>query len=275
MTLSSVVRMLRLRWRTFVIVVVVCAIVGFVVALIVPNRYLSSVQLLVTAKGSSTAQSYQNMEIETARATSYLALLRSEVVDQRVVDDVDLPYSAQTLSDRINAAIVPKTTIIDVQVAGDTADQARAAADSLAKQFVAYTKAIEEPTGSDDQRVQTTIVGTATDPVRERPGAWVFGLLGALIGVVLGVAAAWIRSRTDPIVRVDEDAASATERFAGSRSSRCRLAPDGATRTSALCTRSWPLSVPRASVWHTIVVAEDADPTALAVAFAERCDRTR
>lgn len=210
MTLPEFLDAIRLRWKIFLTAFLGCVGLGVILGLVQPTGYVSTVRLLVSAQGTTTATSYENLQVESGRADTYVALLTSEVVAQRVVDDLGLAKSARELSTGVNATIVPQTTVIDVEVTGDSPEQARLLADTLAREFVEYSAALETPTGSDDQRVRTTVVSSASPPIRQMPTPVNFGLLGAFAGLVAGATAVWVRSRTDPLVRIPSDAAAAS-----------------------------------------------------------------
>ena len=210
MTLRDFAGELRRRWKLFATIVVVCALAAVLLALLVPNRYTSSIRLLVTSTGSTTSSAYESLQLEAARTRSYVTLVASDVVAQRVVDDLGLSESAHDVASGVNGVISADTNIIDVTVTGDSPEQATAIADSLGRQFVQYSAAVETPVGSDDKKVVVRTLGPATPATTERPGPLVFGVLGGLIGVVIGAAAVWIRSRTDRVVRRRRDAEAAT-----------------------------------------------------------------
>ncbi|WP_072749494.1 polysaccharide biosynthesis tyrosine autokinase [Rhodococcus maanshanensis] len=207
---SEFLAAIRLRWRLFLTVVVACVAIGVGCALVAPAGYVSTVQLLVAIDGSTTSSAYQNDEVVSGRVNSYVALLTSEAVTQRVVDDLGLTTSARDLAGDVNATIVPpRTAVIDVAVTGESPDQARLLADTLAREFITYTDALESPTGADDQKVHTSVVTSASVPQAGLPRPLTFGALGALVGLVLGSVAVWLRARTDPVIRTPERAAAA------------------------------------------------------------------
>ncbi|MFC7448792.1 Wzz/FepE/Etk N-terminal domain-containing protein [Rhodococcus daqingensis] len=208
---SEFLSAVRRRWRLFVAVVVACAAIGVGCALVVPAGYVSTVQLLVAIDGTTTASAYENDQVVSGRVNSYVALLTSEAVAQRVVDELGLTTSARELAGDVNATIVPpRTAVIDVAVTGESPDQARLLADTVAREFITYTDALESPTGTDDQKIRTSIVTTASVPRAGLPRPLTFGVLGALVGLVLGSVAVWLRSSTDPVIRTSERAAAAT-----------------------------------------------------------------
>jgi capsular polysaccharide biosynthesis protein len=187
--------MIRRYWKTFTAVFLLVAAAGGAWLVLSPLQYVSTAQLMVTLNGTSTANAYQNDAVVGNRVKSYVALLTSDVVTQRVVDKLDLQMSPAQLAGKISAVQVPpNTAIIDIAVADPSAERARQIAGTVAEEFVAYTKALESPTGADAQKIQTTVVNQASEP-RSRLGERI--TIGGLIGVLAllaGAMAVWIRA---------------------------------------------------------------------------------
>ena len=176
--------------------------------LLTPAKFVSTTQLMVSISGSTTAAAYQNDDVVAGRVNSYIALLSSDVVSQRVIDKLGLPMTAPELAAEVSATNVPpKTSVIDVAVTDESPTRARQIADTLANEFISYTAALETPTGEDGQKVHTTIVSGASEPHARRAERVVLGVLAALAASLLGAVAVWIRSLIDPVVRTAERAA--------------------------------------------------------------------
>jgi capsular polysaccharide biosynthesis protein len=197
-------------WKTFVAVAAVVFAAGLAWILLTPAKFVSTTQLMVSIAGSTTAAAYQNDEVVTGRVNSYIALLTSDVVSQRVIDRLGLPMTAPEFAAKVSAANVPpKTAVIDVAVTDESPAHARLFADTLANEFVSYTDALETPTGEDGQKVHTTVVSVASEPRERRAERVVLGVLAALAALLLGAVAVWIRSLMDPVVRTADRAAVA------------------------------------------------------------------
>lgn len=211
MNLATFLGEVRHYWRLFTVVIAACAALAVAASVATPTQYTSTTRLLVTMSGSGTASAYENDDVVSGRVNSYTALVTSDAVAQRVVDTLGLNEPASEVAAKVNAAIVPpRTMLIDVAVSDTSPDQARLLADTVAREFISYTDALETPTGADGQKVHTTVVSAANDPHERLPGPWTFGALGLLAGVVLASTAVWVRSRTDGIVRTPERGAEAT-----------------------------------------------------------------
>jgi capsular polysaccharide biosynthesis protein len=200
----------RMYWKAFAAATLAVLAAGLAWLLLSPLQYVSTAQLLVSLNGTTTANAYQNDDVVAGRVNSYVALITSDVVSQRVVDKLKLGISPQQLAAKVSAVHVPpNTAVIDIAVTDPSAEQARRIADTVAEEFVAYTHALESPTGEDAQKVQTTIVSAASQPrsrLIEKVG--IGGLIGVL-AVLAGAVAVWIRSATDPVVRTAQQAARA------------------------------------------------------------------
>lgn len=196
------------RYRsTYLLVAGAIFALGMTSILLLPARYVSSTRLMVSIEGSTTAAAYQNEEVATRRIRSYIPLLRSDVVAQRVIDKLGLPMTSSELAQKISATNVPPSTaLIDVEVTDESPDRAQRIADTVATEFIAYAAAMETPTGEDGQKVHTTVVSFA-GAAREDP--FQRGLLGVLAlctAVLLGAVAVWIRAARDgALPRVEQD----------------------------------------------------------------------
>jgi len=202
MNLKTFLAAVRLYWKTFLVVTGTVLALGLTWLLLTPTRYVSTTQLLVSIQGSTTASAYQNDDVVAGRVNSYIALLTSDVVSQRVIDKLGLSLTAAELAAEVSATNVPpKTSVIDVAVTDESPEQARRLAETLAREFVSYTDALETPTGEDGQKVHTTVVTAASEPHSRLGERLVLWLLVALTALLLGAVAVWIRSLTDPVVR--------------------------------------------------------------------------
>jgi capsular polysaccharide biosynthesis protein len=200
----------RRYWLTFVLTTAVIFALGLTWLLLSPAKFVSSTQLMVSIEGFTTAAAYENDQVVERRINTYIPLLTSGVVTQRVIDKLNLPLTSAELADRISATNVPpKTSIIDVQVTDDSPAGAQLLAKTLATEFVNYVEALETPTGSDSQKVRTTVVTAASEARQQRVERILLGVVAGLAALVGGAVAVWIRRRTDPIVRSAEQAAVA------------------------------------------------------------------
>ncbi|BBZ34871.1 hypothetical protein [Mycolicibacterium confluentis] len=207
MNLRTLLDSMRRYWRTCAAVGVSVAVIGLVAVLLMPTRYQSTVRLMVTISGATTATAYQNDDVVASRVNSYIALLTSEVVSQRVVDRLGLQADAADLAGRVSAARVPpNTSLIDVAVTADSPVEARLLADTVAQEFITYTRALETPTGQDDQKVRVSAVAAASEPRGDLTVRTLLALLVVLAAVLLAAVAAWVRAVTDPLVRTAQRA---------------------------------------------------------------------
>jgi capsular polysaccharide biosynthesis protein len=201
---------IRTYWKTFVVASLTVFGLGLAWLLLTPLVYVSTAQLLVSIQGSTTAAAYQNDDVVSGRVNSYIALLTSDVVSQRVIDKLGLQLTAPELAAKISATDVPpKTAVIDVAVTDKSPGQARLLADTVANEFVSYTDAMETPTGDDGQKVHATVVSPASEPRSRLPERIALGVLVAIGALVLGSVAVWIRSLLDPVVRTANRAGTA------------------------------------------------------------------
>jgi capsular polysaccharide biosynthesis protein len=195
LTTKAFVAAIRRYRLTFLLVTGAVFVVGVTSILLSPNKFVSSTRLMVSIEGSTTAAAYEDEQVAARRVSSYIPLLTSGVVTQRVIDRLRLPMTASELADKIDATNVPpKTSLIDVEVTDESPDRARRIADTLATEFIVYATAMETPTGEDSQKVHTTVVSPATEGRQSPFESVLLGVLAAIAALLLGAVAVWIRS---------------------------------------------------------------------------------
>jgi capsular polysaccharide biosynthesis protein len=212
LTLKAFAAAVRRYRLTYLIVAAVVFALGLTAVLLAPVKYVSTTRLMVSVEGSTTAAAYQNEEVATRRVRSYIPLITSGVVSQRVIDKLGLPVTPSQLADKITVANVPpKTPLIDIEVTDDSPSRARQITETVAGEFIAYAASIETPTGEDSQKVHTRVVSDAGEG-REDPLKPVFlGVLAALAALLLGAVAVWIRAVRERDVPATDDAAAQQE----------------------------------------------------------------
>lgn len=211
MNLKAFAAEVRRRWRTFIVVAAIPLIIGVTWLLATSPEYVSTARLMVSISGSTTAAAYQNDEVVNSRVNSYIPLLTSDVVAQRVVDTLKLPTTAAALASSVSATRVPpNTSIIDLAVTAESPTQARAVADAYAEEFISYVTALETPTGQDGQKIHVTAVDSASQPRSNNIERIILAFLAAALGILLGAVAVWVRALADPIVRTAERADAAS-----------------------------------------------------------------
>lgn len=195
MTVAAFTAAVRRYRLTYLFVVVVILGVTLPAIILAPNRYVSTTRLMVSVDGSTTAAAYQNDEVATRRVRSYIPLITSGVVSQRVIDALGLPLTPAELDEKVDVANVPpKTPLIDIEVTDDSPARARQIARAFATEFIRYTSSIETPTGEDNHKVHTIVVTPATESRENHLIPILLGALAVVAAVLVGAVAVWIRA---------------------------------------------------------------------------------
>lgn len=218
-TLKSFVAAARRFWLRYVLVAGLVFVVGLIAIFLSPATYTSSSRVMVTIEGSTTAAAYQNEEVATRRIRTYIPLVTSGVVAQRVIDKLGLPMSPSELAREISATNVPpKTALIDIKVKDRSPERAQQIADTVATEFIAYTAAIETPTGDDSQKIHTTLVSAAGPAHKDPLERGLLYLLAALTALLMGAVAVWMRATRDDVTHEQAESSD----FIGPESARHR-----------------------------------------------------
>lgn len=236
MTLTSLLAILRRRWRVVGLVAGLALVLGLVASLSVAPKYSASATLVVSPMPDQRGGGVGEVNIRTERE-----VLRSREVARRAARTlgVDLTASSDLLT-ATDVAAPSGSQVLEVTVTALSGREAAASADALAQAYLAFRgegaasgaqryiavidrqiadlEAQEPLTESASTRVaalakerQTLelvgsdpgrIIGYATVPTGpSSPPQYVFVLAGLVGGMLAGCFAALVRERTDRLVR--------------------------------------------------------------------------
>jgi receptor protein-tyrosine kinase len=207
MSLQDFVRVMRSRWLTVCLTMVIAVLGATAISLLTTPLYQASTRLFVsTTAGSSVSEIYQGNRFSQERVVSYAQLLTGETLAQRTIDKLGLDMSASALQKNVSASAKLDTVLIDVHVLDPSAVRARDIANTLSDEFVAMVRELETPEGGmrPDARVVVEQRASIPDsPVVPKTTRNL--LLGLVLGALLGVGFAVLRELLDNTVKTREN----------------------------------------------------------------------
>ncbi|MET0715302.1 MAG: Wzz/FepE/Etk N-terminal domain-containing protein, partial [Mycetocola sp.] len=151
MELKDYVRILHKSW----VLIVACTLLGVGAAaaysLTLAPKYQATTQLYVSvrsAEGAATGDLVNGTSFARQAVTSYVDVVNSALVLDKVIDELKLDVSAQQLAPTIAASSPLNTVLIDVTVTNTDPVKAAAIANSVGATFAdVVTNQLEKPEG--------------------------------------------------------------------------------------------------------------------------------
>lgn len=203
MNLQDFVRLLRTRWVTVCVTIIVVLLGSIAYTLLTTPLYQASTRLFVsTTSGSSLSDVYQGNRFSQERVVSYAELLKGETLAQRTIDTLDLDMTADELQGNVTAGAKLDTVLINVDVLDPSPVRARDIANTLSDEFVKMVRELETPEngGSPDARVvveqRASIADEPVIPQTKRNIA-----IGLVLGIALGIGLAVLRDLLDNTIK--------------------------------------------------------------------------
>jgi capsular polysaccharide biosynthesis protein len=149
-------------------------------------QYQATMQLFVSTSGSSdVTDAVQGSQFSQQRVASYAELLEGRDLAKAVISRLGLEIPADELTERIEAAAVPETVLLDVTVTDPSPERALAIARAIAPAFSARVTELETPDGASTSPVQVAVVTTPELPTRpSSPDVLRTLAVGAVLGLL-------------------------------------------------------------------------------------------
>jgi capsular exopolysaccharide synthesis family protein len=208
MEFRDVLAALRAGWWLAVMGLVMGGLAALGVSLLMTPYYTAQTQLFVsTNDSSSTSAVFQGGQFSQERVASYAELLSGEELAARVADRLGLDVLPAQLANQIGASAVPQTVLLNVTVTDSVPERAQQIAAEIGTEFPLLVNELET-TSNGESPVRVAVVdGPELPEVPSSPRTALNVILGSLVGLLLGIAAAITRARMDRSVKKTEDAA--------------------------------------------------------------------
>ncbi|AXT86215.1 capsular biosynthesis protein [Aeromicrobium sp. A1-2] len=217
MELRQLLRTLRRRWK-FAVASFLLGIIGAAVltSAITPT-YQSQARIYVTATSTGTLDAY-NLSIYSAqRVASYADLAKDPAVLQRVIKQVGLDITPDELGPRVSATAVPNTVILQITVTDEDPQVARDLARAEGNEIVKLVATLEAPgkTADGEEQASPIIARLAGDASYDAnpvsPNLTINLAVGAILGLLIGVAGAVLRDMFDTSIKTPQDLSEVTD----------------------------------------------------------------
>lgn len=213
MTIHDYLLALRRLWFVIVGLAVVGALAayGYSQTLTAQYRAQASV-MIIPARGDNTSELVQGSNYVQNLVQTYAVLATSPTVLEPVIESVGLNDTASRLARRVDVSAPLNTVVIEIGVTDQDPAAAKQTADAIAAELAVAVGDLS-PAGSDGRpAVRVETISPAQQPsVPISPNTRQNMVLGAGVGVVIGVAIALIRRRYGSRLTKPSDIGEITE----------------------------------------------------------------
>ena len=188
---------------TIILVTVICALIGFLIsAFLIKPTYSASAQMLVNNRRdeqSTTAISQSDINASSSLVNTYSIILKSHDVLEKVIDDCNLDYTVDNLSDLVTVSSVNSTQVMRITVKSRDAQEALDICSDLVEQAPdAIISAMDAGSVTTVSSPYTT--GKPVSPSKKR-----YTAIAGLLGLFACLAVIVIKEITNDKFKTTED----------------------------------------------------------------------
>lgn len=189
---------------TIALISLASAMIGYLIAaFLIKPTYSASAQMLVNNRRDETQStaviSQSDINASSSLVSTYSIILKSHDVLERIIDDCDLSYSAETLSKMVSVSSVNSTQVMKITVTNGNAQEAlNICADLVKLAPDAIINAI-------DAGSVTTVASPYTTGRQVAPSKRRYTMIAGLIGLLACLGFIVIREITNDKFKTTED----------------------------------------------------------------------
>lgn len=200
--LRHILRIARQYWWLVLLLTLVAGGTAYLRSSQQPDRYSTSSRVMLLGEDSETINSYTAQMASQNLLITYSQLIESDEILQNVVAELNLPVDYVALDKQVTPRVIEDTIIIEIVVTDTDPARAAAIADATAQQFVSYIENNQSTTLSSPVEVSAT--ARVPDAPFE-PNPTTAALLGAFVGLLLGIALVAVLEFLDNTVKPGQD----------------------------------------------------------------------
>ena len=188
--------------KTILIITIVAGLLAFVISqFLITPQYEASVKLFVnnSRSGAADTTSISDLNASERLVNTYMEIVKSNTVLEKVAANDHLDYSLQTLKKMVSTQAVQNTEIFYVKVISDNPQHAQLLANQIATDAPGEIMDFVEATS-------VKVIDKATLPTNQAtPNVKLNTAIGLLLGLVLSVLLVLLLDMLDVRIRSEED----------------------------------------------------------------------
>ena len=209
MDLKDFSRIIRRRWQTIVVFVLLALLVATAASLLVSPRYESTARVFISTDTKTSQEAIAGSQFTAQRVQSYADLADSREVMRQVIADRSLEVSASKLAKQVDASVAQDTVIITLTVTDDDPAQAQKIAQSTVESLSTVIEQLETPRGTRRTTIKASIIDPADlNTSAVYPNVPLNLAVALILGLLIGVSVAVARETLDTTVKTVEDVES-------------------------------------------------------------------
>ncbi len=214
MELTDYLRILRKYWISVVALTLAGIAAAAGASMLMTPTYTASTSIFFTVQTTGTAgELNQGSAYAASQVKSYAQLATTPMVLDPVIERLELPATSDQLAQQVTASAPTSTSIVNLDVTGTDPSETAATSNAVAQQLILVVDQLSPRTPDGDKAVKATIVAPAAVPTQQTSPRVTLNLaLGALVGLMIGLGQAVLRSRLDTRIRNERDVAEVTDR---------------------------------------------------------------
>ncbi|WP_431796607.1 polysaccharide biosynthesis tyrosine autokinase [Microbacterium enclense] len=214
MELRDYLRVLHRNWIIVVALTILGGAGAYGWSLLQTPTYQAGTQLYVSVRSDAAGASelVQGTSFARQAVVSFVDVVDSALVLDRVINDLDLDVSAQQLAQTVQAVSPTDSVIISIDVSNTDAEMAASIANSIGANFAdVVVNQLEKPEGDAISLVRVETIEPALVPTSpSSPRIPINVVLGVVLGLALGLGIAILRSILDTRIHSLHDIEAAT-----------------------------------------------------------------
>lgn len=211
--LRDYLRVVRRNWILITATALAGLFLGGVATTLTKPTYTAETQLFVSIASSGSVQELQQGNTFTqARVQSYVKTVASPAVLQPAIDALGIKTTPAELAARVRSTTDLNTVLINIAVIDQSPVQAAAIAQAIANSLVETVERLESPQNGGSSPVSLSVITPAVAPSAPSAPDTKINLIAALlVGLVIGVGSALLRSSMDSRIKGEADLRRVTD----------------------------------------------------------------
>ncbi|WP_168582206.1 hypothetical protein [Gephyromycinifex aptenodytis] len=202
MNVGDYFAVLRRYWPVVLTSILLGGMLGGAAALSQDRGYTGQSRIYAVNPLADSA-SVQQMTVGVMRMGSYEQLVTGTRLARRIANRLDLERDPDALASSLSVSRARDTVVMTVTATGDSAEEVGAVLRVLPEELTTTLKEVSQENRTPPEAATSFVAidGPRVAPARSLRGLLTSGLLGAILGMVVGLVASALLTRRNPVVQ--------------------------------------------------------------------------